>query len=82
MPVALTLFTHKGLDANYHFGNLFYAAAAQMDETHFRHKGRAWHIWLLRRVTVPLRRTLFLRTGENPSLGNRMLSWLFYQLGF
>lgn len=82
VPEAVTLFTHKGLDANYHFGNLFYTAAAQMDETHFRHKSRAWHIRLLRRVTVRLRRLFFLRTGENPSLGNRMLSWLFYQLGF
>ncbi|MGD8438138.1 MAG: DUF362 domain-containing protein, partial [Syntrophobacterales bacterium] len=31
VPVALSLFTHKGLDAEYHFGNLFYTTSAQMD---------------------------------------------------
>ncbi|MGD0921750.1 MAG: DUF362 domain-containing protein [Terriglobia bacterium] len=82
VPVALTLFTRKGLDADYHFGNLFYTAAAQMDETHFQHKDKAWHIRLLRSLTVPMRRTFFLRTGERPSLGNRIASWLLYRMGF
>lgn len=82
VPVALTLFTHKGLDTDYHFGNLFYTAAAQMDETHFQHKSKAWHIRLVRWLTVPIRRTFFLRTGESPSLGNRMASWLLYRMGF
>jgi hypothetical protein len=82
VPVALTLFTHKGLDADYHFGNLLYTAASQMDESHFQHKSRALHIRFLRRLTVPLRRTFFLRTGENPSLSNRLAGWLFYRMGF
>ncbi|MGA6994371.1 MAG: DUF362 domain-containing protein [Candidatus Deferrimicrobiaceae bacterium] len=82
VPVALTLFTNKGVDANHYFGNLMYSAAAQMDETHFRHKNRALHMRLLRRLTVPLRRAFFLRTGENPSLANRLFSSLFYKLGF
>ena len=82
VPVALTLFTHRGLDAEHHFGNLFYAACAQMDETHFRHKDNGWHIRLLRRLTVPVRRTFFVRTGENPSLTNRVASWLLYRMGF
>ncbi len=81
VPVALTLFTHKGLDAEYHFGNLFYTAAAQMDEKHFRHKSKALHIRLLRKLTLPLRRMFFVRTGENPSLGNRIASWVLYKLG-
>jgi hypothetical protein len=31
---------------------------------------------------VPLRRTFFLRTGENPSLANRLVSWLLYRMGY
>ena len=82
VPVALTLFTNKGVDANYYFGNLMYSAAAQMDATRFRHKNRALYMRLLRRMTVPLRRAFFIRTGENPSLANRLFSSLFYKLGF
>jgi uncharacterized protein (DUF362 family) len=81
VPVALTLFTHKGLDAEYHFGNLFYTASAQMDKEHFQHKSKALHIRLLRKLTLPLRRMFFVRTGENPSLGNRIASWVLYKLG-
>jgi len=82
VPVALTLFTHKGLDANHFFGNLFYTACAQMDKTHFTHKNKALHIRLLRRLTVPMRRTFFVRTGEKPTWANRLASALFYRLGF
>ena len=82
VPVALTLFTNKGVDANHYFGNLMYSAAAQMDETHFKHKNRALYMRLLRRMTVPLRRAFFLRTGENPSRANRLFSSLFYKMGF
>ena len=70
------------LDADYHFGNLMYSAAAQMDENHFHHKNKALYMRVLRKLTVPLRRAFFVRTGENPSLGNRFFSWLFYQMGF
>jgi hypothetical protein len=82
VPVALTLFTNRGLDVNYHFGNLFYTASAQMDESHFTHKSKAWHIRFLRALTVPLRRTFFVRTGENPSLSNRIASWVLHRLGY
>jgi uncharacterized protein (DUF362 family) len=81
VPAAMSLFTNKGLDSNYFFGNLFYTACAQMDETHFEHKNKSWYIRLLRRVTNPLRRAFFLRTGENPSWLNRFFAWLFYKLG-
>ncbi|MBW6504255.1 DUF362 domain-containing protein [bacterium] len=82
VPVALTLFTNKGVDANHYFGNLMYSAAAQMDEAHFRHKNRALYMRLLRRMTVPLRRAFFLRTGEDPSRANRLFSSLFYKMGY
>ena len=82
VPVALNLFTHRGMDANHYFGNLLYMVSAQMDESHFRHKSNAVHIRLLRKLTVPLRRTFFVRTGENPTIGNRLMSWLLYRLGY
>jgi hypothetical protein len=82
VPVALSLFTHKGLDAEYHFGNVLYSVCAQMDETHFHHKSRAPAIRALRVLTRPLRRTFFIRTGEDPTLANRLASWIVYRLGF
>jgi uncharacterized protein (DUF362 family) len=81
VPVALTFLTNKGVDANHFFGNLMYSAASQMDETRFRHKNRALYMRLLRKMTVPLRRAFFLRTGENPSRANRLFSSLFYRMG-
>jgi uncharacterized protein (DUF362 family) len=81
VPVAISLFAHRGMDANWYFGNLLYSAAAQMDETHFRHKDRSWHMRLLRRLTVPVRRAFFVRTGENPSLANRLVSRVLYWMG-
>jgi uncharacterized protein (DUF362 family) len=82
VPVELALFTNEGLDAEWHFGNLFYAAAAQMDETHFTYKDRSLKMRILRKLTLPLRRAFFLRTGEDPSLANRLFSRLFYEMGF
>ncbi len=81
VPVALTLFTHKGVDADYHFGNLFYTCCAQMDETHFRHKSNALHIRLLRKLVAPMRHTFFVRTAAAPTIANRLVSWLLYKLG-
>ena len=82
VPPIVSFAAHKGMDAEYHFGNLLYAISAQMDETHFRHKNNAWYIRLLRSLTVPMRRAVFVRSGETPSLPNRFLSWLFYRLGY
>ncbi len=62
VPGILTLLTNRGMDASYRLGKLLYSISAQMDETHFRHKDRAWYVRLLRLATVPIRRTLFLRT--------------------
>lgn len=81
VPVALSLFTHKGLDVDYHFGNLIYSCCAHMDEKHFRHKDNRPHIRLLRRLTKPIRYTFFVRTGRDPSLLNRVASRVLYRLG-
>ncbi len=82
VPVELAFLTNKGMDANHYFGNLLYSAASQMDETHFHYKNNALYMRILRKMTVPLRRTFFVRTGENPTLANRFFSWLFYKMGF
>ena len=82
VPVALTLFTHKGLDANYHFGNLFYNSCAQMDEDRFKLKKNAVHIRLLRWLSLPIRRTFFKFTNEKPTWYNRMVSRAINRLGY
>jgi uncharacterized protein (DUF362 family) len=81
VPVALSLFTHKGLDADYHFGNLIYSCCAHMDEEHFRHKDNRRRMALLRRLTKPIRYTFFVRTAKDPTLLNRVASWRLYRLG-
>jgi uncharacterized protein (DUF362 family) len=82
VPAVLTLAAREGMDADHSFGNLMYSVAAQMDETHFRNTSNQWYVKLLRQATVPLRRTFFLRTGEEPSAANRFFSRLFYHLGY
>jgi hypothetical protein len=82
VPEGLTLATSKGIDASYHVGNLLYSAAAQMDESHFTHKSRSPVVRGLRKLMLPLRRAVFLRTGEDPSHANRFLSWLFNEMGY
>lgn len=82
VPAVLTVAAKKGMDAEYAFGNLLYSVAAQMDETHFRHTSGEWYVKLLRQMTVPLRKTFFLRTGERPTAANRFFSRLFYHLGY
>jgi uncharacterized protein (DUF362 family) len=82
VPVALALFTNHGLDASHFFGNIFYAACAQMDEAAFPTRRQGWFVSLLRRLTNPLRRAFFVRAGERPSRLNRFFSWLFWRMGF
>lgn len=81
VSAALALFTHKGVDADYHFGNLLYTCCAQMDETHFKHKSKSPPIRLLRKIVAPIRHTFFVRTATRPTLANRFVSWLVYKLG-
>jgi hypothetical protein len=82
VPVGLALFTNKGVDSNWYFGNLMYSAAAQMDQSYFHYKVHKWYMPFLRRLTRPLRRTFFVRTNENPSIGNRIASWILFEMGF
>jgi hypothetical protein len=82
VPMALTLLTKHGVDASYYFGNLFYMAAAQMDETHFNFKRNGVLIRLARKLTKPLRYAFFVRTGKDPNWLNRFFSWLFFKMGY
>lgn len=82
VPTVLTEAAREGMDTEYVLGNLLYSVAAQMDETHFPHTSNEWYVKLLRQMTVPLRRTFFLRTGEELSAANQFISWLFYHLGY
>jgi len=82
VPTALRLFTHKGLDANYHFGNLVYAGAAEMDEEHFTPKEMGPLTRILRKITQPLRKTFFVQAGKNPTWFNRMAARILYRMGY
>lgn len=82
VETALTFFTHHAVDAHYHFGNLFYMGCAYMDPTAFPPRPMPPHIRALRSLTTPLRRAVFVQVGEDPTALNRMLSRLFYKLGF
>jgi len=82
VPMALTLLTHHGVDASYYFGNLFYMAAAQMDEQRFNFKRNGVLLRLARKLTKPLRYAFFVRTGKDPNGLNRFFSWLFFRMGF
>jgi uncharacterized protein (DUF362 family) len=82
VPVALIMFTHKGLDANYHFGNLFYNSCAQMDENRFKLKSNPVYIRFFRWLSLPLRRTFFKFTNEKPTWYNRMVSRALNRLGY
>jgi uncharacterized protein (DUF362 family) len=82
VPTPLTLFTHNLLDANYHFGNVFYMVCAQMDERRFELQNKRLWLRLMRALTRPFRTAVFLSTGENPSWLNRLLNAIFYKLGY
>ena len=82
VPAALTLFTRKGLDANYHFGNLFYNSCAHMDRDRFKLKKNPIHIRFLRWISLPVRRTFFKFTNEKPTWYNRLVSRALNKLGY
>ena len=82
VPGLLALFTNDGLDAHYQFGNVFYMSCSQMDPAAFPDKpGPAWKK-VMRKLSLPLRQTFFVQTGENPTLANRLASRVLYEMGF
>ena len=81
VPWTMTLLAHRGMDAEYRFGNLLYMVSSHMDETHFRHQCRAPHIRLLRRLTQPLREIFFVQADRPPALLNRLVNRMLYLMG-
>jgi hypothetical protein len=76
VPAALRWFTNKGLRTNAQFINLFYAASAQLDKTHFTCKNKNPLNKLLTNMTNPFMPMFFLWTREKPSVLNWVLSWV------
>jgi cholesterol oxidase len=81
VPVALSIFTHFGLDANDYFGNLLYMAGAYMDESHFTHKSKSAYMQLARKALNPLQRAIFLQAGGERTLANKLVSKFLTWLG-
>ncbi len=79
-PPVLTALAHGVMDANHQFGNLLYSVSAEMDPERFHHTAKEWPVAVLREMTEPLRQTFFVRTGEAPTWGKRLVNWMLYQL--
>lgn len=80
VPVALSMFTHFGLDASDYFGNLIYMAGAYMDESQFTHKSSSLFMKAARKALRPLQESIFLQAGGEQTMANRLvgrfLTWL------
>lgn len=80
VPVALSMLTNSGIDANYYFGNLIYMAGAYMDEDHFTHKSKSVFMKAARMALKPLQESIFLQAGGERTLANKLLgkfsNWL------
>ena len=81
VPVAMSLFTHFGLDADDYFGNLLYMAGAYMDESHFTHKSKSEFMKLARAALNPLQEAIFLQAGGEQTLANKLVSKFSTWLG-
>ncbi len=81
VPVALTMFTHYGLDANDYFGNLIYMAGAYMDESHFTHKSKSVFMKAARKALKPLQESIFLQAGGERTVANKLVNRFFTWLG-
>jgi uncharacterized protein (DUF362 family) len=81
VPVILTLFTHYGLDANYHFGYLFYMMGCYMDESHFNFKSKNDFILEGRKILKPLKEGIWLQVGGARSPLNVLIGRLEQLLG-
>jgi uncharacterized protein (DUF362 family) len=78
---AVTLFAHLGIDANDHFGNLFYASAAHMDAKAFPLKPTSKLVDVTRALMEPIRETAFLQADGHKTWANRLMNRFFNWLG-
>lgn len=81
VPVALSFFTHFGLDANDTFGNLIYMAGAYMDEEQFTHKSKNLFMKAARAALKPIQEAIFLQAGGERTMANRIVGRFFTWLG-
>ncbi|HEX7597050.1 MAG TPA: hypothetical protein VF518_02485, partial [Polyangia bacterium] len=81
VPYFITLLAHLGIDANYHFGNLFYMSASYMDRVQFQLKPHSALVDLTRAALEPVRETAFLQAGGRRTWANRALSKVLRWLG-
>ncbi len=77
----VTLLAHLGIDANYHFGNLFYASAAHMDAKAFPLKPTSTLVDITRAAMEPIRETAFLQADGHCTWANRLMNRFFAWLG-
>ena len=80
VPMALSLATNLGLDANHYFGNLFYMSTAYMDSEQFPLKSRSELLQAVRGALRPIQQAVFLtpegqRTRANRAV-SKLLRWL------
>lgn len=78
---AVTLFAHLGIDATYHFGNLFYASAAHMDAKAFPLKPTSKLVDVTRAIMEPIRETAFLQADGHKTWANKLMNKFFNWLG-
>lgn len=76
VPMALSLFTNLGLDANHYFGNLFYMSTAYMDSEQFPLKSRSELLRLVRGALRPIQQAVFLAPDGHRTRANRAVSKL------
>ena len=81
VPVALTMFTHFGLDANDYFGNLLYMAGAYMDDSHFTHKSKSAFIKAARKALKPIQEAVFLQAVGERTFANKLVNTSFTWFG-
>lgn len=81
MPFIMTVFTHHVLDADYTTGNILYMSGAFMDEAKFKHKSRSEFIEVARSLLNPIQKAVFLQTGGERTMANRILGRFLTWLG-
>lgn len=81
VPMALSLCTNFGLDANHYFGNLFYMSTAYMDSNQFPVTNRSMLLHGVRAALRPIQEAVFLTPEGHRTRANRAVSKLLRWLG-
>ena len=76
VPMALSMATNLGLDANHYFGNLFYMSTAYMDSNQFPIKSPSELLRAVRTALRPIQQAVFLTPEGHRTRANRAVSKL------